>query len=101
MTANPDLFSSIRERELCRASDWWTSHAAARQIQPMLPALHAEVLAAVREAGERGIIASDLPDGRWKRLSELERRGLIKRTGHARPGPTGRAQAVWVVAEEG
>ena len=92
-----DLFTEARK--LARDTDWWTSHVAAKQIQAALPALQAEVLECIRVAGARGVIGSDLPAGRWKRLSELEAQGLIRRNGETRPGPSGRPQAVWVATE--
>jgi hypothetical protein len=89
-----------------RTSDPATSHAAARSIEPILADMHSAVLAGVKACGVRGgtfyevARKAQLEPGRvWKRLSELERRGLIFRTGETRAGETNRQCDVWLAHE--
>ena len=47
-----------------------------------------------------GITAGEMGGELWKRLSELERKGLIQRAGFAFFEPTGKWQTKWKIREQ-
>lgn len=86
---------------LARRSDPRTSHAAARSLESC-ERMNA-LLAIYREAGVRGLTAEEAGDstqfdGAWKRVSDLQRLGMIVDSGATRVARSGRAQRVLVIA---
>jgi len=89
-----------RPWELARATDPQPSHDAAKAVEPQLPALYAETLAAV--AAMPGSTASELEAahgerGRHfgRRLPEMETRGLVVRGAARRCTVTNHSAATW------
>lgn len=84
-----------------------TSIAAGEAIRPILGNLQRMVLAAVRDAGERGVTTNELAarldmgrDSVQPRTSELRRLGRIADSGRRRPNANGKAAIVWVAVDE-
>lgn len=92
-------------RTHARSADPDTSHQAAHQLsdrtvmlRKLLTAFAAEAMTA-DEAGARcGYTAAD---GAWKRMSDLERLGLIEDSGQRRKGTAGRQQKVRRITDAG
>ena len=100
----PSLFSAPPTLGTARKADPPTSKAAAESLTgPVLGAMQEEVLAALVDRGGHGTLDDVVGiTGREKgatsrRLTDLERGGLIRRTDRTRPGRSGRAQIVWLV----
>ena len=79
-----------------------TDPVTSRQGVPNKPKRQAQALELIAQhpgitAGELGI-KSGVPE-LWKRLSELERKGLIQRDGFALFEPTGKWQTKWKIKE--
>ena len=88
--------------KLARRADPNTSHAAARSLEncQRLNAL----IAIYRDAGAHGLTAEEAGDlagfdGAWKRVSDLQRLGVIVDTGATRIARSNRQQRVLVIAE--
>lgn len=80
-----------------------TSIAAANALARHLGRLQFMALAAIHEAGSRGLTADELAARlkveRWSiqpRTSELRRKGYIQDSGQRRPNVTGKLAIVWV-----
>jgi hypothetical protein len=89
-----------RPEGLARRTDPWTSHAAARSVDPS--GQWAVILRTLRKLGEANSseigLACPLTEHQLsRRLSELERDGRIVWTGRTRPGISGRQQRVWAL----
>jgi hypothetical protein len=86
-----------------RRTDPATSHDAARAIAPSLGIIQSELLAAIARYPQ-GLTPDEAEDisglhhGARRRISELAAQGLIVPTGATRPGRSGRAQRIFVVA---
>lgn len=86
-----------------RRSDPATSHVAAARAEPIARRHHAAILAALSKtpAGatihEMKILTGIDHVAVARRMSELEREGLVRRTGGERPSPAGRPCCVWEV----
>ena len=99
--ATPPLWAAAR---LARTADPATSHEAAEAILPDLTALLADTLAAVRRWPDRNALELERLAGVrertfGRRLSELERRGLIRRLPARRCPFTGRSADTWIATE--
>lgn len=100
---------SLRANQPMRSapySDAQTSLLAALEIEPHLGRLEAEVLAAIRSAGPRGLCDHEIEaaTGLLHQTASARRRGLVLRgavtdSGARRPTPSGRLAKVWVVAQ--
>ena len=91
-----------------RTTDPGTSHAAAANARRRIGASHRRVLAALVQAGERGLTDFELAEmtGRKQtsfgvRRGELVKAGLVHRTGGTRPSDTHSDAAVWAVTQAG
>jgi DNA-binding MarR family transcriptional regulator len=81
-----------------RRTDPSTSMEAARASKDLSTAHYKLILEALKEPGTFYELAdrSGLrPDQVWRRLGELERRGLALPLDETRPSPSGRACRVW------
>lgn len=81
-----------------------TSIAASEALNPQLGRLQGVALAAIREAGARGMTTEELAkhlhldrSSIQPRTSELKRLGRIKDSGNRRLNETGKQAIVWVV----
>jgi hypothetical protein len=91
-----------------RHSDPGTAHAAAANARRRLGESHRRVLAALAQAGERGLTDFELAriTGRKQtsygvRRGELVKAGLVHRTGQTRPSDTQSDSAVWAISPAG
>jgi predicted transcriptional regulator len=81
-----------------RSSDPWTSHAAADQVASNQ---HFEkILETLRQHGALGKdgiarVSGLRPDQVWRRLSEMEKMGLIFQTGRTVKSDAGRQEREW------
>lgn len=86
-------------KKLARANDPGTSKAAAKTVKQFSKKRHALILwgLGIREGTFYDIAETTglEPSQVWRRLNELERKGLIEPTGGERRGPTGRMCRVW------
>lgn len=106
-TENPweELRPETPAKFLARTEGPDTSHAAAAAVP--VTRLEAEVLAAIRSFGSRGVIADELLEAFpalsyssvTARPSALKRKDLVVDTGDRRVGRSGRRQAVLVATE--
>ena len=86
-----------------RNSDPETSHAAAASMAPHLPALEVTMLELLRRAGSYGLTSYEMAAGYGlervtvsPRFKPMERKGVIRDSGHRRQGPSGRMSIVWI-----
>jgi DNA-binding IclR family transcriptional regulator len=84
-----------------------TSKAAAKAVTPNAKTQRETVLAAIRQAGTRGLTAGELEDALHlsgssirPRLVELRRQGLVKESGFTRPTSSRREATVYITAKE-
>lgn len=81
-----------------RVTDPWTSHAAAEKVAG---AQHFEqIIATLRQHGALGKdgiarLSGLRPDQVWRRLSEMEKLGLISQTGRTVKSDAGRQEREW------
>jgi hypothetical protein len=88
------------ETALARNTDPETSHAAAASVK--IQDAEAIVLRAIEAAGDKGLIAAELPGATGlplntvsARTRPLANRNMIFDSGERRVGPSGRGQIVW------
>jgi leucyl aminopeptidase (aminopeptidase T) len=97
---------------LARRTDPATSKAGARDVTMRAGSQCAQLLRAYAEADARGIGLTRYEAGQvtglaargacyWHRVGDLEREGLVADTGETRVMPTGSAQAVVRITDEG
>lgn len=82
-----------------------TSKAAAEAMAAHLGPLQRRCLAAIREAGEKGLTAHETADvvgvdymSIHPRISELRKKGLVVDSGQRRPNPSAKTAIAWVGA---
>ncbi|MCX8018394.1 MAG: ArsR family transcriptional regulator [Rhodocyclaceae bacterium] len=83
-----------------RATDPWTSHAAAASAAEFAGSQRVRILSLLRASGpmtaeEIGLALGLEPYAVRKRLPELEDAGLAEPTGDVKPTASGRWQRVW------
>jgi hypothetical protein len=86
-----------------RNSDPWTSHVAGAEWedQRIRPDSVRHKLLALFATAHDGLIGDQLPNGWWKRVSELRRFKLIRNTGVPRMGSTDRPGLIHMITEQG
>ncbi len=85
----PDLFDP---RRLARTTDPDTSHAAAKSMENQIGPQHQAVLSVLEQGFP--LAAEEIEDflgySTWRRMGELERKGLIERTEEKHKNRSGR-----------
>ena len=85
---------------LSRATDPWTSYAAASDVAYAAMSHRTQILVALQSIGpsthdELAVACNLRPDQVWRRLPELERLHLVHKTELTRPGTSGSQMTVW------
>lgn len=105
-----DLFTDART--IARTTDPATSKAGARDVAFRAGSQCARLLRAFAEADARGTALTRYEAGHvtglaergacyWHRVGDLQRKGLVMETGETRVMPTGSAQEVLRITDEG
>lgn len=102
-SAPPSVPTSLQCLPLARRSDPATSHAAAASARELQLHHHDLIVGVLKRSGalgKDGVAARCGLTGHacGKRLSELERMGLVKLTGKTVPSTSGRAEREWIAA---